>query len=83
MKDYIGLTSSEERLDLFYHLAGCLDRFQSSFAKAGDEFNTNAAIAAGKADGIDFATYQKATMTLSNDLTYLVKAANGGAKINP
>ena len=54
VKDYIGLMSSEERLDLFYHMAGRLDRFQSSFAKAGDEFNTNAAIAAGKADDIDF-----------------------------
>ena len=77
VEDYIGLMSSEEQLDLFYHMAGRLDRFQSSFAKACGEFNTNAAIAAGKADDIDFAAYQKATITLSDDLTALVKAANG------
>ena len=35
VKYYNGLISSEERLDLVYHMAGRLDRFESSFAKAG------------------------------------------------
>ena len=83
VKDYIGLVSPEEHTDLCYHLAGQLDHFQSSFSKAGEKFNTNIAIAAGKADDIDFTSYQKATITLPGDLACLVKAANGGAKINP
>ena len=61
---------------MFSHLAG-------RFARAGDKFNTNAEIAAGKAGDIELASYQKATITLSDDLTCLVKAVNGGAKINP
>ena len=56
VKDHSGLMSSEERIDLFYHLASRLDHFQSSFLRAHDEFNMNAAIEAGKADDIDFAS---------------------------
>ena len=82
VKDYIGLMNPEERLDLFYRLTGRLDRFKVGMARAGDKSTTKAAIAAEKVEDIDSTLYQKVTITLADDLNALVKAANGGAKIN-
>lgn len=65
VKDYIGLLNPEERLDLFYHLTGQIGRFKSGITKSGDEFTTNASIAAKRAGDINFTSYQKVTTTLA------------------
>ena len=83
VKDYIRILNSKERLDLFYHLIGQIDCFKLGMAKAGDEFTTNALITAEKLEEIDITLYQKVTTSLSDDLKLLIKASNGGAKINP
>ena len=68
---------------MFYHLVDRIDCFKSGLAKAGYEFYTNAAIATEKPEEIDIISYKKVTTTLADDLKSLVKAANGGVKINP
>ena len=73
----------EENLNFAYHCVARLDQFMSKIAKAGNDFDTNTEIATGTVNNIKLDAYKKAVTCFADDCKDIIKAANGGTKLNP
>ena len=60
-----------------------MDQFMSKILKAGNDFDTKTEIATGNVDNIKLNAYTKAVTCFADDCKDIMKAANGGTKLDP
>ena len=79
-KYYVSLTT-DDRLDIVYHLFARMDKFIVSWYEASDDFSTNTAIASDEAAKIVLTEFKKAARCIAKDITSIKDAVEGGKKI--
>ena len=82
VKNLLQSYDSKEIINFAYHALARLDQFFSKIVKASNNYDTNAALAAGKPQDIKLVAFQKAIAWLLDDCGAIIEASNGGAKIN-
>ena len=75
--------TSEEVLTLAYHYVARVDQLMSKIAKASNDYDANTAIANGMVGNIKLDPFKKPVKCFVDNYYYIVKARNGGPKLNP
>ena len=81
LTEYYAILSREERENFTYHLVSRMDRLVCRFVRAGNDFGTNSAIAAGNAQAILLTQYRRAFIAWANDWSDIKTKVDRGYKL--
>ena len=79
--EYYAILTREDRENFTYHLVSRMDRFVCRLVRAGNDFATNSAIAAGNAQAILLTQYRRAFIAWANDWSDIKTKVDRGYKL--
>jgi hypothetical protein len=79
--EYYAILTREDRENFTYHLVSRMDRFVCRLVRAGNDFATNSAIAAGNAQAILLTQYRQAFIAWANDWSDIKTKVDRGYKL--
>ena len=79
--EYYAILNREDRENFTYHLVSRMDRFVCRLVRAGNDFATNSAIAAGNAQAILLTQYRRAFIAWANDWSDIKTKVDRGYKL--
>ena len=83
VKRMIDNTTGEEVLNLSHYCVARVDQLMSKIAKASNDYDTNTAGANGMVQNIKLDAFKKSIKYISDNCHDIIKATNGGPKLNP